>query len=76
MKFVADEGVDRQIIEAIRGAGHDVISIQELMTGSGDAAVLTLANSNEAILTTEDDYAVNTGLSKYVVATVRFTGAS
>jgi hypothetical protein len=29
MRIVADESLDRQIVRALRGAGHEVLSIQE-----------------------------------------------
>jgi hypothetical protein len=36
MKIVADESVDRQIVDALRGEGHTVIYIAELDPGIDD----------------------------------------
>jgi hypothetical protein len=33
MRFLADEGVDRQIVEKLRTEGHDVLYIAEIDAG-------------------------------------------
>ncbi len=54
MKFVADEGVDLQIVHALRKDGHDVLYIAEIDSGITDKQVLDYANSEERILMTRD----------------------
>lgn len=54
MRIVADEGVDRQIIDRLRRDGHDVIYIAELDPGIDDEAVLQDARDAEALLITAD----------------------
>jgi predicted nuclease of predicted toxin-antitoxin system len=54
MKFVADESVDRQIIERLRKDGHNVIAIAEEKPSISDSEVLSMAQSNQALLITCD----------------------
>ena len=54
MNFVADEGVERQIIDALRGIGHSVRAVAELGPGMTDESVLALAAEQTAILLTLD----------------------
>ena len=54
MKFVADEGVDFQIVSRLREDGHEVIYIAETESGASDNSVLTLANIQQAVLLTCD----------------------
>ena len=54
MKFLADESVDRQIVEAIRHLGYTVLSIAETSPGVPDIQVLSQANESEAVLLTTD----------------------
>lgn len=54
MNFVADEGVDRQIVEQLRHAGYDVIYVAELAPSISDDAVLQQANDQHAVLLTAD----------------------
>lgn len=54
MNFVADEGVDRQIVERLRQVGHDVLSIAELAPGTSDDEILDRANAQQALLVTAD----------------------
>lgn len=54
MNIVADESVDRPIVERLRQDGHDVVSIAELAAGIGDDEVLRLANDQSAVLMTGD----------------------
>ena len=54
MKFVADENLDRQIVEYLRLEGHVVWYIAEMDPGVSDQDVLTLANNEKAILLTAD----------------------
>ena len=54
MKFLADENVDAQIVTALRGAGHEVVYVAELVPGISDEHVLELANREGCLLLTED----------------------
>jgi predicted nuclease of predicted toxin-antitoxin system len=52
--FVADESVDRQIVEAVRGLGYAVLSIAESAAGIADEDVLGRANEAQSVLLTAD----------------------
>jgi predicted nuclease of predicted toxin-antitoxin system len=52
--FFADESIDRQIVEAIRGSGYEVLSVTELSPGIPDTQVLSRANEASAVLLTAD----------------------
>ncbi len=54
MIFLADESVDRQIVEAIRDLGYDVLAIAETSPGIPDTLVLSRANDARAVLLTAD----------------------
>src|ERR1041384_6255953 len=54
MNLVADEGVDRQIVEQLRQDGHDVVYVAELLPGITDDEVLQQANDRNATLLTSD----------------------
>ena len=54
MRLVADESCDFSVIVGVRGAGHDVIAIAELMSGIDDEKVIELAASQQRLLLTED----------------------
>ncbi len=54
MKFVADEGVDRQIVDELRRKGHDVVYILEEGRGTPDDIILAIANQENRILITRD----------------------
>ena len=54
MILVADESVDRQIVERPRQDGHDTNYIAELAPSISDDDVLNQANSRSALLLTED----------------------
>lgn len=54
MKFLADENLDRSVIQKLREAGHKVISVAEMEPGISDEVVLSAANFHEAMLVTED----------------------
>ena len=45
MKIVADEGVDRQVVEQLRRENHQVIYVAELAAGIDDDEVLRLATN-------------------------------
>ena len=54
MNFVADEGVDRQIVERMRADGHSVLYVAEMAPGIADDVVLSRANQESALLLTAD----------------------
>jgi len=54
LRFLADENVERQLVHALRDAGHDVEYIAELAPGSTDEEVLARAGDRSAIVITED----------------------
>lgn len=54
MKLVADESVDHRIIEGLRLAGHEIVSVAEELAGAEDQQVLALAEKHGTILLTAD----------------------
>lgn len=54
MKLLADEGVDRPVVEQLRLAGHQVFYVAEMAPGISDDRVLDLANEQNALLITAD----------------------
>jgi predicted nuclease of predicted toxin-antitoxin system len=54
MNLLADEGVDRAIVERLRHEGHDVLYVAELSPGITDEDVLRTANDRAALLMTAD----------------------
>ena len=54
MKILADEGVDRPIVERLRQNSHQVWYVAEMEPGIADEVVLDLANREGAVLLTAD----------------------
>jgi predicted nuclease of predicted toxin-antitoxin system len=54
MKFLADESVDRQVVDRLRLDGHDVWYVAEMEPGIPDELVLIRANEELAVLLTAD----------------------
>jgi predicted nuclease of predicted toxin-antitoxin system len=54
MNFLADESVDRHIVETLRNSGHEVIYIADLDPSINDDAVFDRANEIKALLLTAD----------------------
>ena len=54
MKLLADESIDRQIVDRLRQDGHLVHYVAEMEPGISDDSVLGLANQEAAILLTAD----------------------
>lgn len=54
MNFLADEGVDRQIVERLRQSSHDVLYVAEIEPSISDEEVLNRANEKNALLITAD----------------------
>ena len=54
MNLLADESVDRPIVEQLRRDGHHVVFIAEVASGVDDDTVLKMANEESALLLTSD----------------------
>jgi len=54
MNFMADEGVDREIVQRLRKEGHEVAYIAEMDYGISDEMDLKQAKEKEALLVTAD----------------------
>lgn len=54
MNFVADESVDRQIVDRLRNDGHSLWYVAEMSPSISDDEVLQMANSKNAPLITSD----------------------
>lgn len=54
MKLIADESVDRPIVDRLRLDGHDVVYVKELTPSITDDAVMQLANDDGCLLLTGD----------------------
>lgn len=54
MNLLADESIDRQIVERLRSDGHDVSYIAESEPSIDDNTVFDRANSKKALLITAD----------------------
>ncbi len=54
MNILADECIDRQIVERLRVEGYDVLYVAELDPGIPDDVVLNQANERNAMLLTAD----------------------
>ena len=54
MNLVADENVDRGIVERLRRDGHQVVWVAELSPSAPDEDVLAIAVTHHAVLVTED----------------------
>ena len=54
MNLLADEGVDKPIVDLLRNNGFDVVYILETNQGTDDEFILAMANADERILLTQD----------------------
>jgi predicted nuclease of predicted toxin-antitoxin system len=54
MKLIADEGVDKPIVDALRNHGFDVLYILEDYRSADDDFILALSDSLNAVLLTQD----------------------
>ena len=54
MQFIIDESTGAAVVEYLRGAGHDVLAVAEIMRQADDPDILTLALSESRILITND----------------------
>lgn len=80
MNFLADESVDRQIVDRLRQENHVVLYIAEMEPGISDETVLNRANQEGAILLTADkdfgELVFRQGLSTSGVVLIRLAGLS
>jgi predicted nuclease of predicted toxin-antitoxin system len=80
MNFLADESVDRQIVDRLRQDGHFVSYVVEMEPGISDDAVLNLANKESTVLLTSDkdfgEMVFRQGRSNQGVILVRVAGLS
>lgn len=78
MNLVADEGVDRSVVERLRQDGHDVAYVAELSPSITDQEVLQQANARGAVLLTADkdfgDLVFRQGLVHSGVVLLRLAG--
>jgi predicted nuclease of predicted toxin-antitoxin system len=54
VKLLCDEGVDRPIVNGLRGAGHEVSYVAEMSPGISDDEVLATAAEQQAVVVTID----------------------
>ncbi len=54
MILLADESIERTIVDLLRSAGWQILYIAEMEPGISDDLVLQLANENRALLLTAD----------------------
>ncbi len=54
MKFLADENVEKPIVDMLRDSSHDVLYISEFMKRSIDEQLLEQANLESRILLNND----------------------
>jgi predicted nuclease of predicted toxin-antitoxin system len=50
MRFLADENVSRLVVERLRTAGFDVVSVRETRPGAPDKDILDAADSDDRVL--------------------------
>ncbi len=50
MNLLADEGIDKPIVDALRNNGLDVVYILETNRGAYDEVILAIANADKRIL--------------------------
>ena len=54
MNLLADEGIDKPIVDVLRSNGFDVVYILETNQGADDEFILAMANADKRILLTQD----------------------
>jgi len=54
MKILADENCEREIVQGLRSAGHDVVTILDTAPSIGDERIFGLAQAEGRILLTND----------------------
>lgn len=54
MRFLADENIARSVVDRLRDAGHDCLSVKESMRGASDADILARAVAEARTMITFD----------------------
>jgi predicted nuclease of predicted toxin-antitoxin system len=54
MNLLADEGIDKPIVDILRINGFDVVYILETNRGADDEVILAMANDDKRLLLTQD----------------------
>ena len=54
MRLVADENINRLVVQHLRSVGHEIVSIAEEHATIPDESVLDIANQTQSILLTSD----------------------
>jgi predicted nuclease of predicted toxin-antitoxin system len=54
MRLVADECLDDRLVQGLRRAGHDVLTVRDAARGADDRVILDLARNQRRALVTED----------------------
>lgn len=54
MKFIADENLEKRIVDFLRDSGHDVTYCAESMPREDDSVILNAANKEQRIIITND----------------------
>jgi len=68
MNFLADEDVEKPVVEMLRLEGHDVLYMCEIATRTIDEKLLAQANSESRILLTGDKATFVGGLCNCPIA--------
>jgi predicted nuclease of predicted toxin-antitoxin system len=80
MKFLADENVDKPIVERLRDGGHTVLYVVEMKPSISDDEVIQRANQELALLLTADkdfgELAFRQRRVVYGVVLIRLAGLS
>ncbi|PSR21776.1 MAG: hypothetical protein C7B45_09315 [Sulfobacillus acidophilus] len=66
LRILADENIGARVVEALRSAGYDVVSVKEQFPGIRDTDVLRIAHEEQRLIITQDkdfgELAVRLGL--------------
>jgi len=80
VKFLADENVDKPIVERLRKDGHAVLYVIEMEPSISDDEVIQRANQEAALLLTADkdfgELVFRQGRTVYGVVLIRLAGLS
>ena len=80
MNLLADESIDKCIVDELRQNGHSVLYIAEFAPSIDDETVLHQANQNHALLLTQDkdfgELVFRQGLVHMGVVLIRLSGLS
>ncbi len=80
MKFLADENVDKPVVDHLRKEGHEVLYVLETEPGISDDEVIKWTNKERALLLTADkdfgDLVFRQNRVIYGVVLIRLSGLS